>query len=162
MLQPPATPHAGLWTLRFKQSKATIFLFVEKGQSFPSIKSDLLQALMLSGHPSFNGRTLPNSAEDIELALPVDKNDLRQGWTSLDSRFSTEVIDKGGKSKGDGANGILDDSPSGIGLKDGGVLAFRFRAAGENGPEDTKDTNKQLWDVAIPSYEDEATSQSQR
>ena len=162
ILQPPVTPHAGLWTLRFKQSKTTVLLFVDKGQSLSSIKSDLLQALMLSGHQSFNGRALPSSADDIEFALPVDKNDLKQGWTSLDSRFSTERVDKGRRSKGDVANGTLDDSPLGLGLKDGGVLAFRFRASDESGPEETMDTNKALWHVAIPSYEDESATQSQR
>ena len=118
--------------------------------------------MILSGHQSFNGFALPSNAEDFEFALPADKNDLRQGWTSLDSRFSTEVADKGGNGKRDGANGILDDSPSGVGLKDGGVLAFRLRAANENGPEDAQYTNNQFWDVALPSYEDEAASQFQR
>ena len=149
-------------TLRFKQSKATVLLFVDKGQSFSSIKADLLQALMESGHRSVGGHALPSNPEDIEFALPVDKNDLRQGWTSLESRSSNDVVDKRGKNKSDGANGILHDTPSGAGLRDGGVLAFRFRAVEESDSGDVPDTNKSLWDVSISSYEDEGASQSRR
>ena len=126
---------------------------MDKTQSFSSIKSDLLQALDKCHH-----QNLPTDPEDIIFGLPVDKHDLRKGWVALDEPVVNGEDDSGTKHDGKGQKGVLDSNPLGAGLKDRGVLAFKFRntdEVSENGTsiDDTK------WDVAIPSYEDENASQ---
>lgn len=52
---------------------------------------------------------------------------------------------------------MLNGSPLGAGLKDGTMLAFRFT---KGATDDEMDLDGE-WDVIIPSYDDEAGSQSQ-
>lgn len=87
------------------------------------------------------------------LGVPVDKNDVEKGWVDL---FITEPED--GERvvtlpKGVRKN-VLNASPLGAGLKDGAMLAFKFRGAGE-----TATTEGDDWDVLMPSFDDEDGSQ---
>ena len=138
------------WTLRFKQHKTTILLFVQQSQSFDSIKRDLLHAITARGINDINGNTLPSDPEHIEFGVPKDKYDISKGWVPLKI---PEVEDGDTKGKGVKKGSVLNESPLGAGLKDGAMLAFRFT---EGATEDARDLDD--WDVIIPSYEDEVGS----
>ena len=141
------------WTLRFKQHKTTILLFVQQSQSFDSIKRDLLDAITATNIKEINGNALPSDPEDIELGLPRDKNDVSKGWVPLKIPEAEEADVKG---KGVKKGSVLNGSPLGAGLKDGAMLAFRFTEGNE---EDRMDLDDE-WDVIMPSYDDEDESQS--
>ena len=140
------------WTLRFKQHKTTILLFVQQSQPFDSIKRDLLDAIKATGIQDINGNTLPSDPEDIEFGVLRDKNDHSKGWVALKI---PEAEDGDTKGKGVKKGSVLNENPLGAGLKDGAMLAFRFAKAAEEGMD--KDDE---WDVIIPSYDDEDESQS--
>ena len=141
------------WTLRFKQHKTTILLFVQQSQPFDSIKRDLLDAIKATGIQDINGNTLPSDPEDIEFGVLRDKNDHSKGWVALKI---PEAEDGDTKGKGVKKGSVLNENPLGAGLKDGAMLAFRFAKAAEEGGIDKDDE----WDVIIPSYDDEVESQS--
>lgn len=144
------------WTLRFKQHKTTIVLFVQQSQPFDSIKRDLLDAIKARNIQDINGNALPSDPEDIELGVPIDKNDTSKGWVPLKI---PEIEDGDKKGKGVKKGSVLNASPLGAGLKDGAMLAFRFaKGDGEDGMEVDEDEE---WDVIMPNYDDEAGSQSQ-
>ena len=86
--------------------------------------------------------------------MPKDKNDPSKGWVALKI---PEVEDGDTKGKGVKKGSVLNGSPLGAGLKDGTMLAFRFT---KGASEDEMDLDDE-WDVIIPSYDDEAGSQSQ-
>ena len=86
--------------------------------------------------------------------MPRDKNDPSKGWVALKI---PEVEDGDTKGKGVKKGSILNESPLGAGLKDGTMLAFKFTKSTEEAAMDLDDG----WDVIIPSYDDEAGSQSQ-
>ena len=121
---------------------------------------------------------MPQDPDDVLLGVPIDKMDLGKGWVALEIPTHTngdEVKEEddddddaggGGVSKkkkgrpkkmvngiGGGGKGgnksVLNASPAGAGLKDGGVLAFRFRGRGEEEDEDGAE-----WDVVVGSVED--------
>lgn len=142
------------WTLRFKQHKTTILLFVQQSQPFESIKRDLLDAIKATGIQDINGNALPSGPEGIEFGVLRDKNDPSKGWVALKI---PEVEDGDTKGKGVKKGSILNESPLGAGLKDGTMLAFKFTKSTEEAAMDLDDE----WDVIIPSYDDEAGSQSQ-
>ncbi|KAA6416274.1 MAG: hypothetical protein FRX48_00994 [Lasallia pustulata] len=146
------------WTLRFKQHKTTILLFVDQAQSFASIKKDLLEAITKAGRTELNGQTLPIDPEDVLLGVPVEKNDLSKGWVRLDIT-ETEVQVNGNSKKIGGKKSVLNSSPLGAGLRDGAMLAFRFKTEGAMVDEDGLDVEDDAWDVLIPSYEEEYGSQ---
>jgi hypothetical protein len=81
---------------------------------------------------------VPNSIADVALAIPVDQHDMTKGWEAL------ELSDSKGKTK---------DSPKSKGLKDGGVLGFRFRSEDEDEDEDEKGDGEDFV-VEWPSYDD--------
>ena len=142
------------WTLRFKQHKTTILLFVQQSQPFDSIKRDLLDTIRATNVKDINGNALPSDPDDIEFGVPRDKNDIRKGWVALKI---PEVEDGDKKGKGVKKGSVLNESPLGAGLKDGAMLAFKFTKGAD---EDGMDPDDE-WDVIIPSYDDEAGSQSQ-
>ena len=92
------------------------------------------------------------------LAVPIDKNDLSRGWVGMDIPDLDGDGGIGGK-KSNGKNSVLNGSPLGAGLKDGAVLAFKFRDAAEM--KDELDLEDDHWDVVLPSFEEEYGSQSQ-
>lgn len=61
---------------------------------------------------------------------------------------------KAGKASGKGK--VRDDCPMGVGLKDGAVLAYKFRSDVVDGDEELgiKDEGDEVWDVVLPSYEE--------
>lgn len=141
------------WTLSFKQHKTTVLLLVSQNQSFGSIKSELLEAIKATGINDINGCVLPAKADDIIFGIPVDKNKPSQGWVALEVPEIDGDKDPGGKSKGVRKSSVLNASPLGAGLKDGAMVAFRFR------DEEANDADGDDWDVLIPSYDDEYGSQ---
>ena len=86
--------------------------------------------------------------------MPKDKNDISKGWVPLKI---PEVEEEETKGKGVKKGSVLNGSPLGAGLKDGAMLAFKFTNGASEDEMDIDDG----WDVVIPSYDDEATSQSQ-
>ena len=82
--------------------------------------------------------------------VPVDKHDLSKGWLPLKIQ---EVADGDAKGKGVKKGSVLNENPLGAGLKDGTMLAFKFK---EGGSDDGSDDD---WDVIMPSYEEEPSSQ---
>lgn len=152
-LQFSTTPTPQHWTLRFKQHKTTILLFVSQNQSFGSIKSELLEAIKATGIHDINGCALPPNAEDIVFGIPVDKKDPSKGWVGLKIPEIDGDEDAGGISKGVRKGSVLNASPLGAGLKDGAIVAFKFREEGAEDPDGDD------WDVILPSYDDENESQ---
>ena len=148
------------WTLRFKQHKTTVLLFVEQTQSFTSIKQDLLDAIRKTGQTEMNGNPLPSDPEEVIFGLPVDKNDLTRGWVRQEIPEMDVEGTNGDTKKIGGKKSILNASPLGAGLKDGAVLAFKFGKGGVELDEEGFDTENDEWDVLIPSYEDEYGSQA--
>ena len=67
----------------------------------------------------------------------------------------------GAKGKSGGKKNIMNTSPLGAGLKNGGMLAFRIRGGDGLDDEDGMAGGEDEWDVLLPSYEDEYGSQSQ-
>ena len=146
------------------------------------LKAELLKALRET-HPdgTLNEHRIPKSAEDILLARPVDINDLSLGWEPLEQadEFDEELSDakgKGkaaigavGKNKGK-AKSAVTDSPQGAGLRDSGVVAFKFRSEEEKAKETfggeeyenvdelgdgvLAEDRKGKWDVVVPSLEE--------
>ncbi|MCJ1464951.1 hypothetical protein MMC07_003566 [Pseudocyphellaria aurata] len=139
------------WTLRFKQHKTTVLLLVSPNQSIGSIKSELLEALKATGIHDINGCVLPAKADDIIFGIPVDNNKPNQGWVVLEIPEIDGHKDPGGKVKGVRKSSVLNASPLGAGLKDGAMVAFKFRE---------EDVDSDDWDVMIPSYDDEYGSQA--
>ena len=127
-------------------------LFVTQTQSFTSIKAELLEAIQSIGIHDINGDQLPTSSDDIVLGVPVDKNDLSNGWVDLEMLEREDDEESGSKLKGVKKNSVLNASPIGAGLKDGAMLAFKFRSHGD---ENEMNMGGDDWDVIIPSYDDE-------
>lgn len=70
----------------------------------------------------------------------------------------------GRKRKIGGKRSVL-NSPQGVGLKDGAVLAFKFKEGGngraeKNAKLEDMDIEDAKWDVVVPNFEDEYGSQS--
>ena len=90
--------------------------------------------------------------------MPRDKNDPSRGWVALKI---PELEDGDTKGKAVKKGSVLNESPLGAGLKDGAMLAFKFASkVTKEDEEDDMDVDND-WDVVIPSYDDEAGSQSQ-
>ncbi|KAF2720926.1 hypothetical protein K431DRAFT_248358 [Polychaeton citri CBS 116435] len=168
------TPSARTWTLRFKNHRSTVLLHCEPLQRLGSIKEDLLKAIQQS-HPdgTINGLQIPDSAEAIMLARPIDVSDLSLGWeplekTNNDDFFGDEPVSGKGKGKATASKSKskgkenTKDSPESLGLKDGGVVAFKFSTAADHSvgtteldDEDTvlvqNDGDGETWDVVVPT-----------
>lgn len=142
-------PSALTWTLKFKNGKSTTVLHVDPLQSFDSIKEELLLALRET-HPDgeFNGRQIPDKLDDVLMARLTDLNDIDGGFTSLvddDGNLITEIEPVNKKRKTDGGGFKLKDQcPTAAGLRDGCILAFKFREGTE--PPLEEDAN---WDVTM-------------
>ncbi|MCJ1321314.1 hypothetical protein MMC15_006658 [Xylographa vitiligo] len=152
---PTKEPNPQLWTLRLKQHKVTVLLFVEQTQSFSSIKADLLDALKGRGYTEINQRFLPSDAENIILGIPVDRNDPSKGWVGLDIPAMDTEDEIGSKKKLGGKRSVLNASPLGAGLRDGSLLAFKFRSEDAKKDDDGLDLDDSDWDVIMPSYDEE-------
>ncbi|KAK3052990.1 hypothetical protein LTR09_006054 [Extremus antarcticus] len=175
----PTAPTPRTWTLRFKHHRSTILLHIDPIQTLPSIRRDLLAALTQTNPTgTFNTHTLPQNPDEILLAKPVDINDLSLGWETLASTSTTDS-ETSGKGKGKASStassvtkgkNSLQDCPQGAGLRDGGVVAFKFKGQGgdEGGVRDTQEEDedeivvaeedrgprRELWDVVVPTLEE--------
>ena len=84
--------------------------------------------------------------------MPIDKNNISKGWVGLEiPEFDEEML---GAKKGKGVKkgSVLNSIPQGAGLKDGGVVAFRFR---QEGNDELEMIEHEEWNVIVPSYTDE-------
>lgn len=83
----------------------------------------------------------------------MDKNNLDKGWVNLEIPEFDEDDDK--RKRGVKKGSVLNESPLGAGLKDGDMLAIRFKKA----PADAMDLDGE-WEVTLPNlddaYEDES------
>ena len=79
----------------------------------------------------------------MRFAKPVDPLDVEQGWDEISLEDDVDGIAKG------------------VGLKDGGVLAFRFVEEGEGVQEEEDEMElddgkwKGEWDVVVPKFDDD-------
>jgi len=116
--------------------------------SLSVLKADLLQALQ-TAYPDgkLNSQDIPSTASSIRLAKPIDAANLSEGgWESIEDVVDSDMLDESGGKKR--ANGKSKQSPLTVGLRDGGVLAFRFWGGDEEPGE------KETWDVEVSTYED--------
>lgn len=155
-----AQPTPQTWTLRFKSHRTTVFLHIDPLHTFSTIKSTLYTALQETGlRASDHGPeiALPASPSDIQLGRPVDPLDASQGfvlgeWETAPSDDEVAVEEEEAKAKGKGkgrktaAVENVKECPKGAGLKDGGVLAFRWEGDGAGEGES--------WGVTLASFED--------
>ncbi|KAK4552947.1 hypothetical protein LTR86_010079 [Recurvomyces mirabilis] len=178
-------PTPQTWTLRLKHSRTTILLHISPLQPFASVRTELLKALhQTTSSGILNGHQIPEHESEILLARPVDSNDLSLGWETLEAEkqgedgVMAEVLkeDKKGKGKAGAVVGAAKsggnkatDCPQGAGLRDGGVLAFKFRSEvdveeskGREGGDAAIDIDAEIlngnkaeqWDVVVPSMEE--------
>jgi hypothetical protein len=74
--------------------------------------------------------------------VPVDNHDISKGWRALDGRNEEDAMG-------------MKASPKSVGVKDGGVLAFRFRGEDEEvEDEDDVDAESGEFLVEWPSYDE--------
>lgn len=174
----PIDSNPRTWTLKFKHHTSTFLIHVDPQQPFSVAKRELLLAVTETNPTgTLNGHPIPKNFEDILLAKPVDNNDLSQGWERLQPPEEAEgEVDGKGKGKasavgGKPSGGVLKDTPMGARLKDGAVVAFRFRGIGEEwemvdqGDDDDDDDDDikvaeedrrrgEVWDVVVPTMEE--------
>jgi len=188
---PNSDPPPRTWCLRFKLNRTTVVLHIDALQTLASVRSELLSALQAT-HPDnvFKGTTregtpvsypLPATPEDIALAKQTDPNDPNGGWEAIGDDLEEGLIfdeDVSGKGKGkasakpaarkSGGSASVNDCPQGAGLKDGSVVAFRFRLPEEKARrqrliEGSLDVDEIArdgmgddadWDVVMPSMEE--------
>ncbi|OLN86595.1 hypothetical protein CCHL11_10134 [Colletotrichum chlorophyti] len=100
-------------SVRFKYGAHTILMFVDGQQQFSEITAALLEVLhdrfpdgLTINHASPETTPLPDTDAQVAYALPVNSNDLAQGWKHI------RVAD--------------DDTPVAKGWKDGCAVAFSF------------------------------------
>lgn len=151
-----------MWTLKFKRDKVTVVLFVHPDQSMLSIKDEFLEALK-SRNTTFEDQDIPSSSDEVFLAKLTIPNDHESGWETLTS--ASESIGssdaKGSKKrKANGSNPL--DSPVGLGLKDGAVLAFKFQKIPESDADSTLEAGDYVVSFApldVDEAEDELPSE---
>ncbi|KAK0355409.1 hypothetical protein LTR02_008797 [Friedmanniomyces endolithicus] len=179
-MTPAVRPKPSTWILRFKHHRTTILLHVDPLQEFTSIRAELLKAIQQTcPHGTLNGHAIPEDAGELLLARPVDSNDLSLGWKVL-AREAGEGAEQEVKGKGKApvvmansgkkvVKGKPTDCPQAVGLRDGDMVAFKFRSEvgtgtrdqGE-GDEGEQDGEKlvgeggalEKWDVVVPTLED--------
>lgn len=175
------TPSPTTWTLRIKTHKTTVLLHVEPLSTFDNIKALFLNALKDSPLKHVEtGRDvpLPESPSDIQLGRPVDKNDPQAGFVLGEWEQSSKEPQEDVKGKGKGsanqksdpnlaAPSNIQNCPQGAGLKDGAVLAARWKGDGsawgsepakedeeEDEEDEEVDEEPSMWTVKIASFED--------
>lgn len=185
-MAPAILPSPRSWILHFKHHRSTILLHVDPLQKLSSVRTELLAALYAT-QPSglFNGHRIPDGEGEVILARPRDQNDLSAGWEKIGEDEDDELVpeeDKKGKgkavvgsasAKGKASKDKITDCPQGVGLRDGGIVAFRFRSEAEGArkeedegidvdEEDEKldgetlvgEPEKEVWDVVVPTMEE--------
>lgn len=117
-----------------------------------SVKTELLRALK-DTHPTgqlSSGVAIPDIPADIVLGKAKDAHDLSNGgWERV---YTNDASLSETKKKKVSA----DDCPKGVGLKDGSVLAYKFKSE-ELDMEDEglgMEDEDEKWDVVIASYDE--------
>lgn len=111
-------------TLRFKHGKHTILIFADPLDTFETITSELLKVLherYPEGLPTDEPETsleIPDDFRKVVLAGPNDPYDNSQGWKKLVK--DEKNVDEN----------MMDESPRSLSIKDGGMIAFAFKAEG--------------------------------
>lgn len=129
---PAPDPTSKHLTIRFKNAKTTLLLHILPTQSLSSVRAEVLSAVKQT-NPSgvFNGKPIPSDASEVILAQPADVNDLSRGWERVNTNPDADD-DVSGKGKGRattiGRARPSQDTIQALGLRDGGVLAFRFKS----------------------------------
>lgn len=145
-----------MWTLRLKYHKTTVLLHADPLQSVQRLKQDLIDSLRAIKPTStfLNGRSLPSSASQIQLAKPCDILDPTSGWELLEESDDATLRANGPDGKGKGKAKVKPNSSEftlrSVGMKDNLALAFRWwdKESVDSGLEDEE------WDVIIPTFED--------
>ncbi|KAF1978862.1 hypothetical protein BU23DRAFT_549567 [Bimuria novae-zelandiae CBS 107.79] len=168
------TPSSQTWTLRLKSQKTTVLLHVDPLQNFSTIKEQLYKALEDTGLKkdslSAESIPLPPSPADIQLGRPVDTSKPQAGFQLGEWEYppmeEEDMEDPKGKGKAkagrprkSGAVGAdsVKDCPKGAGLRDGAVLAFRWKG---NGAQEVEDIDMidgrevDMWEVKLARYDD--------
>ncbi|KAH9828044.1 hypothetical protein Tdes44962_MAKER02594 [Teratosphaeria destructans] len=184
-MTPSIKPTSKTWTVRFKHHRTTVLLHVDPLQKLSSVRAELLKAVQQTcPNGKLDGHTIPTNEADILLARPSDINNLSLGWDplqhdpDLDAALTEADTGKGkGKASVSAAPGKsgksqVTDSVQGAGLRDGGVVAFKFRSEGDGGAQavdegvDVEDEDRldgetlvgepvtERWDVVVPSMEE--------
>ncbi|KAK6439788.1 hypothetical protein LTR95_003996 [Oleoguttula sp. CCFEE 5521] len=173
MAKPNATSQT--LTLRLKLHKTTLLIHTQPTSKLSTLPTRLLATLHES-IPSgkLGSYTIPKDAEDVVLAIPRDPNDASLGWEEIGN--ATRSVKGSGKAKAQKSSKEL---TSGVGqtvvdagIRDGMMLAFRFRTAAEKQAADVEDDEdvdvdaiaakgangepaEAKWDVILPDLEDE-------
>ena len=112
----------------------------------------MLEALSATGVKEINGSSIPSDPDDVILGVQLERDDIGKVWVNLEiPEFDEEAPAKKGVKKGS----VLNKNPLGAGLKDGSLLAFRFKSAQEFDPNSMEVDDD--WDVVMPiiTYEEE-------
>ncbi|KAF2469011.1 uncharacterized protein BDR25DRAFT_50368 [Lindgomyces ingoldianus] len=178
----PPTPST--WTLRLKNRKTTVLLHVNPLNTFTTIKTHLLAALRettLKDPETGDEVQLPSSPSEVQFARPVNINHPELGFVlgeweqpggvgeMLEEEESGRKKGKGRPKKDDELAGMVNvnDCPKGAGLRDGAVLAFRWKGDEEKGNKtegkrkrkeldvDMEEGEADMWGVKLASYEDQ-------
>ena len=144
------------FTLRFKNHKSTTFLHADPQQSFDSLREDLLRALK-DTHPdgTINGHPLPPKSSHILLARPNDLQNIDKGFTSVTDKVGDIITGNenvGRKKAGQPELKLKEATPKAAGLRDGSVVAYKFRTDLDDDYDPALDED---WDVMMPSYDDQ-------
>ncbi|KAL8693305.1 MAG: hypothetical protein Q9224_003780 [Gallowayella concinna] len=150
---PSEKPSPQQLTLRFKCHKTTICLLVAPHDSLSSVKEKLLEAIKATQVNEINGQSLPSDPDNVIFGVPADTDESNGQWIELEIPEPEDDTRKKGAKKPD----VLNATPMGAGLKDGSVLAFRFRDEATDADDLAED--KLTWDVIMPNFDDEEGSQ---
>lgn len=156
MSEPPVTsPTPSHLTLLLKHARSTTVLSALPDTSITILKYQLLQVLSARGIDHLPGTPtpLPNTPDDLELGILIDKHEPQKGWVSTEG-IGSLTTSKSGKKKSRGAVETVGD----LELKDGGWIAYRIRGpriAGNDDDEEIEAAEDQGWNVEIPSFDDE-------
>jgi len=142
------------WTLRFKHHKNTTLLHVDPLQSMASVKEELLRALK-DTHPNgrlSSGLVIPDNTTDLVLGKAKDIHDLTNGGWELVYTNDASLNEANKKKVSP------DDCPRGVGLKDGSVVAYKFKSEELNMEDEALDMgdDDDRWDVIIATYDENA------
>lgn len=158
-------PTSQTLTLRLKHHKTTIFLHVERTQTFSSIASDLLETLtQRNPDGQFAGRPVPSDPAAVKFGRCIDDSDPDAGWEEIPTGASNDDGEEkqARRKSGDRRKSVLEaDCPNAIGLKDASMLAFRFvdldpdARNGEGDVTDGLDEKRGQWDVVLPGFDDD-------
>ncbi|KAF2860947.1 hypothetical protein K470DRAFT_257495 [Piedraia hortae CBS 480.64] len=143
-------------TLTFLSYKTSITLLASASTPLPTLRAELLRALHQTYSDGiFNGLEIPAHQTDILLARGVEGG---EGWEALDEPMVGVLVDGEGVEKGKG-NSMKQpereaETVGSKGLKDGDVLAFKFREFDEDEGDPFLDQVREQWNVTVPVCED--------